>query len=299
MCKTEHSREDLVSNVVLFAHLIQQEAGLSLAHYMMQFFTFVPDPAGYITVLHKTDGSLTQCAWRNVPKELDTILECEAPKGVRYVTVGANGSYVLILNSGVVRWGSGVPEQLQQLLGDAERRARSVVVSITPFHPPYSLIDLNLSKAVSLSLISASWYFIEFADGATEFSLPPTWHSSINSFTTQGSRVNAPRMTTSYNSGALSHSQSYTQHAQSGSISPVNSYDGSASDPYIALAFTGVPQQPVYNITNVYNSPMPQQQQQHENSILKKYNGTFTVVGGALKLAGAVLAAHTGGAIGL
>jgi hypothetical protein len=274
---------------------------------MMQFFTFVPDPAGYITVLHKTDGSLTRCAWRNVPKDLDTVLECEAPKGVRYVTVGANGSYVLILNSGVVRWGSGVPEQLQQLLGDAERRARSVVVSVSCFLPPYSLADLNLLKAVSLSLISASWYFIEFADGATEFSLPPTWHSSINSFTTQASRVSAPMMTTSYNSGALSHSQSYPQHAQFGSISPVDSYDGSAnpgytpyaSDPYIASTFTGVPQQPVYNITNVYNSPMPQQQQQHETSTLKKYNGTLTLVGGALKLAGAVLSAHTGGAIGL
>lgn len=133
MCKTEHSHEGLVSNVVLFAHLIQQEAGLSLAQYMMQFFTFVPDPAGYITVLHKTDGSLTRCAWRNVPKELDTVLEREAPNGVRYVTVGVNGSYVLILNSGVVRWGYGVPERLQQLLGDAKRKARSVVVSVTPF----------------------------------------------------------------------------------------------------------------------------------------------------------------------
>jgi hypothetical protein len=114
-------------------------------------------------------------------------------------------------------------------------------------------------------------------------------------------------MTTSYSSGVFSHSQSYPLHTQFGSISPVSSYDGSAdpgNTPYasnrgIASAFTGVSQQPVYNITNVYNSPMPQQQQQHDTSTMKKYNGAFTLVGGVLKLAGAVLSAHTGGAIGL
>jgi hypothetical protein len=80
-------------------------------------------------VLHKTDRSLTRCAWHNVPAELDALLETEAPKGVRHVTVGVNGSYVLILNSGLVWWGSGVPVQLQQLLEDAERRGRPVAVS--------------------------------------------------------------------------------------------------------------------------------------------------------------------------
>ena len=307
MCKTEHSRGDLVSNVVLFAHLIQQEADLSLAHYMMQFFTFVPDPAGYITVLHKTDGSLTRCAWRNVPKELDAVLEREASKGVRHVTVGVNGSYVLILNSGVVRWGSGVPERLQQLLGDAERSARSVAVSIILFLLPNSLADLNCPKTVSLSLISPGWFFVEFADGTTEFSVSPAWHNSVNNFTTQAMRVRTPRMTTSYNVGAPSHSQGYQQHGQLGSVSPLDSYNGGISpgytpftpDPYLAPAFTGVPQQPVYNITNVYNNPLPQPQQQHETSALKKYNGTFTLLGGAIKLAGAVLAVHTGGAVGL
>jgi hypothetical protein len=56
-----------------------------------------------------------------------------------------------------------------------------------------------------------------------------------------------------------------------------------------------MPQQPVYNITNVYNNPMPQQpqqqqQQQHQpTSSLEKYNGMFKLLGGALKVAGAVL----------
>lgn len=106
-----------------------EQAGLSLADYAIQFFTFVPDPTGYITVLHKTDGSLTRCAWHNVPRELDMVLEREGPKGVRHVTVGVNGSYVVILNSGAVLWGAGVPGRLHQLLEDARRRGRSVTVS--------------------------------------------------------------------------------------------------------------------------------------------------------------------------
>jgi hypothetical protein len=125
----------MISNVEQFVQLVQQ-AGLSLADYAIQFFTFVPDPTGYITVLHKTDGSLTRCAWHNVPHELDMVLEREGPKGVRHVTVGVNGAYVVILNSGAVLWGAGVPGRLHQLLEDAVRRRRSVVVSTIPFHLP-------------------------------------------------------------------------------------------------------------------------------------------------------------------
>jgi hypothetical protein len=132
-CKTEHGGKDMISNVELFVQLVQ-EAGLSLEDYAIQFFTFVPDPTGYVTVLHKGDGSLTRCAWHNVPGELDALLEREAPKGVRHVAVGVKGAYVVILNSGVVWWGAGVPERLQKLLEDAERgRGRPVAVSIIPF----------------------------------------------------------------------------------------------------------------------------------------------------------------------
>jgi hypothetical protein len=127
-CKTEHIRGDWTSNVERFAQLVQK-AGFSLADYLIQFFTFVPDPTGYVAVLRKTDGSLTQCSWHNIPQKLDKLLEREGPKGVRHVTVGVNGSYVVIMNSGAMWW-SGVPVRLKQLLEDAERMKRPVAVSI-------------------------------------------------------------------------------------------------------------------------------------------------------------------------
>ena len=121
----------MASNVELLAQLIQK-AGLSLEDYGVQFFAFVPDTTGYVTVLHKTDDSLTQCAWHNVPPELDILLEREASKGVRHVAVGMNGSYVVILNTGVMWWG-GVPDPLSRLLNDAEKSGRGVAVSIIAF----------------------------------------------------------------------------------------------------------------------------------------------------------------------
>jgi hypothetical protein len=133
-CKTERSRADWNSNVERFAQLVQK-AGLSLTDFLVQFFTFVPDPTGYVAVLHKTDGSITRCSWHNVPQKLDKLLEREGPKGVRHVTVGVNGSYVVIMNSGVVWW-SGVPVQLKQLLEDAERKKHPVAVSTVLFLSP-------------------------------------------------------------------------------------------------------------------------------------------------------------------
>jgi hypothetical protein len=126
--KTEHEEPDMVSNVRNFLFLTKS-AGLSLEQYAIQFFTFVPDQTGYVTVLHKTDGSFTHCMWHNVPQEVDEVLEREALHGVRRVTVGVNGSYVILLNTGVMWW-SGVPDPLRRLLEDAERRGRPVVVSI-------------------------------------------------------------------------------------------------------------------------------------------------------------------------
>ncbi|KAI0287696.1 hypothetical protein BC826DRAFT_1108283 [Russula brevipes] len=155
-CKTE--LRDGVSNVELFSRQIAQ-AGYSPEHYTIQFFTFVPDPTGYITVVHNTDNSISRCAWNNVPHGLDQLLEREAINGIRLVTVGKNGSYVVILNTGAMWW-SDVPESLWQLLEDAEKKGRAVAT-------------------VSLSLVADSWYFIEFADGATRFCLPPDWHDSI------------------------------------------------------------------------------------------------------------------------
>jgi len=297
-CKTEHMQAGSMSNVDQFAQLVQR-AGHSLADYEIQFFTFVPDPAGYVTVLHKTDGSLTRCAWHNVPRKLDEVLEQEGPKGVRHVTVGVNGAYVVILNSGAVLWGAGVPERLDQLLGDAERRRRSVAT-------------------VSLSLVSSSWYFVQFADRVTEFDLPPDWHQTVNHYSAQTQLTSTPpRMATSYNHGAPHgphRSQTYPQHGSqlpqygaNNPAGPVPSYGGQPnpghrpsgfqSNSYFSFStFTGTPQQPVNTFPNVYN-PVPQQpqqrhqpQQQSTTSSLARYTGMFTLLGGALKLAVAVLA---------
>jgi len=112
-------------------------------------------------------------------------------------------------------------------------------------------------------------------------------------------------MATSYNHDAPFRAQTYPQYApqppqaQFGSYSPgFPSYGGGhnpafQSNPYLSSAFTGMPQQPVYNITHVYNNLTPQQpqqqQQQQPTSSLEKYNGLFSLLGGALKVAGAVL----------
>jgi len=120
-----------ISNVERFTQIVSQ-AGLSLAQYEIQFFTFMPDPAGYITVLHSADSSMTLCVWEHVQRDLDDILEREAHNGIRYVAVGKNGSFVVLLNTGKMMW-SGIPEPLNQLLADAERRNRVVVVSVITF----------------------------------------------------------------------------------------------------------------------------------------------------------------------
>src|SRR5579863_2383754 len=134
-CKAGCDQKDNASNVELFAQLIQK-ADFTLADYSVQFFTFVPNRTGYVTVLHKTDGSLTRCAWHNVPKQLDIVLEREAPNGVRHVAVGMNGSYVVLLNTGAMWW-DGVPDSLHQLLDDALKKGRTVAVSV---------IFLNVTK---------------------------------------------------------------------------------------------------------------------------------------------------------
>ena len=126
-------------------------------------------------------------------------------------------------------------------------------------------------------------------------------------------------MATSYSHDAHFRSQTYPQYtpqlgqAHFGSYSPggsvplyspggsVPSYGGAPnpgykpfeSNPYLSSAFTGMPQQPVYNITNIYNNPMSQQPQheheQHSTSSLEKYSGLFKLLGGVLKVAGPAL----------
>ncbi|KAI0252135.1 hypothetical protein BJV78DRAFT_1281912 [Lactifluus subvellereus] len=333
-CKTLHDQVGSISNVELFVQLAQK-GGMDLANYAIQFFSFVPDPTGYVTVFHKVDGSLTQCAWHNVPPELDRLLENQAPKGVRQVTVGMNGSYVVILNTGVVWW-NGVPELLNRLLEDAEKRGRRIVT-------------------VALSLISASWFFIEFADGATKFILPPDWHDSVNGYAALAARNKGPKITTSYNPRPIpSPSPSPSPHSpwpgQPGSFSPISPYGPSsgyipfASNPCPAPVFPGAPPpmfasppplafagppppafagppppafagppppafaghlppafasppHPTYNITNVYN--MASQQQPQAAATSQNDDLKVQLLGGALKVAGALLVPMLTGGVGL
>jgi hypothetical protein len=79
-----------------------RKSGLNLADHAIRFFSFVPDPAGYVTVFHKVDNPFGRCVWHNVPDDLNMLLERESSKGVRHVAVGVNDSYVVILDTGVV-----------------------------------------------------------------------------------------------------------------------------------------------------------------------------------------------------
>jgi hypothetical protein len=130
----QHAKMDpkgRASNVEQFSRQLG-EAGFSLEHHTIQFFTFVPDPTGYVAVVHNKDGSISRCAWSNVPHGLSQLLESNSTNGIRLVTVGKNGSYVVILNTGAVWW-SGVPGPLSRLLEDAGRKKRVVTVSILAF----------------------------------------------------------------------------------------------------------------------------------------------------------------------
>ena len=160
------------------------------------------------------------------------------------------------------------------------------------------MVERSTHQTVSLSLISDSWYFLEFTDGATDFSLPQAWHESLNKFTALAVRNQGPRMSTSYHSAASPLHPS--QRAQFGSFNPVGQYGRAnppyhtpfVANPYLASAFTGMPPQqaPVYNTTHIDNNLTPQE----HRSRLEDYNGMFELLGGALKLAGAVLVMGSG-----
>ena len=351
----------MVSNVELFAQLAAQ-GGLNLQQYAIQVFTFVPDSSGYVVVLHKGDRSLTRCAWHNVPAGLDQLLEREAANGVRHVTAGMNGSYVVILNSGVVWW-KGVPPTLNKLLDDAEKCGRGVKVKHCNFllgcSGPEIDAPIVLPQAVSLSLVAADWFFVEFVDGATQFVLPPQWHGAVNKYTAQNVRKQVPTMVTSFASTpSPSHSTPSPHTSRFGShssFSPLNSPNPASvfHTPNPRPVFHTPNPAPVYNTPNpapfyntpnpapVYNTPNPgpvyghapytpnpyvqpyatvpqfvpqppppppPQQHQQAVHVTNVYNtiqqpekpshnssGTVQLLGGALKVAGALLPLFTGG----
>ena len=345
-CKSNHASPEMVSNVELFAQLAKQ-GGLNLEQYAIQCFTFVPDSSGYVTVLHKGDRSLTKCAWHNVPPALDQLLEREAANGVRHVTVGMNDSYAVILNSGVVWW-KGVPQALNRLLQDAEQKRRGVKVTAATF---FGGVELGVNvpivfQTVLLSLIAADWFFVEFADGATQFVMPPQWHPTVNKHASLGvARKPGPTVVTSFAStpsstpslsraapsahpsrfkshglfGPHNHSPvhgHHTPHQAQTSYQTQTTYQTQTSyqaptpyqtqipyqaqptytpNPYVQT-YPGVPQfvpqpppplqqqqQPVH-VTNVYNTVQQQPEKPSHGS-----SGTVQLLGGALKVAGAIL----------
>ncbi|KAI0287138.1 hypothetical protein BC826DRAFT_74365 [Russula brevipes] len=148
-CKANEQHKS--SNVKLFIRLMQR-AGFSPEQYTIQFFTFVPDPKGYVAVLQKADGSNSKCVWQHVSQKLDELLRREAHNGVCHVTVGKNGSHVVILKNGIMFW-SGVTESLSQRLYDARREGRAVVVSLRTFlDVRNSLTDLQINPSGRVAL---------------------------------------------------------------------------------------------------------------------------------------------------
>jgi hypothetical protein len=163
-------------------------------------------------------------------------------------------------------------------------------------------------QTASLSLISADWFFVEFADGATQFVLPPQWHGALNKYISLSVRQQGPTMVTSFSSTPSASRPSLSPrpslYGSHGSFSPLNSpnlhpvfgHTPYTPNPYVPM-YTGSPQfvqppplpQPTYNVTNVYNTiQRPEQPASHGN-------GTVQLLGGALKVAGALLPLFTGG----
>lgn len=287
--KTIQSSPDLITNVEIFLNLAEQ-CGLDLRQYMIDFFTFVPDPTGYVALLMKDDGSTSRCAWRNVPAELDRTLERVASLGVQHVTVGSNGGFVIMMNDGTMWWHN-IPASLETLLDDAEKRGRRVAVSpdLLIFLSRYyrSSNEIPIYQTVHLSLLAESWYYLAFADGTVEFSLPAAWHNAIQKHTAH-----------------LRHSMATAYHSspsQSPSYSPppgyagTNAYTGYGSPYGAGMQYSPPPMYggfspqpaPTYNYTNIFGAAPPQK----DNNM----KGTFEVLGGALKVGAAVLNLAGGG----
>lgn len=207
-------------------------------------------------------------------------------------------------------------------------------------------MPIVVPQTVSLSLVAADWFFVEFADGATQFVLPQQWHVAVNKYTNQNLRKQMPSMVTSFaSSPSTSHSTPSPHSARFGShssFSPLNSHNPASvfHTPNPAPVFHTPNPVPVYNTPNptpVYNTPNPipvygntpytpnpyvqpyasvpqfvpqppPPQQQQAVQVTNVYNtyqqpekpshnssGTVQLLGGALKVAGALLPLFTGG----
>jgi len=143
-------------------------------------------------------------------------------------------------------------------------------------------------QTIALSLVAPDWFFVEFADGATQFVLPQSWHDALNKHTALSVRKPGPTMVTSFSpispASPLSPQPSHGLFS-SPNPSPVFGHLPSTPGPS-GPTYAGSPQfvpQPTYNITNVYNNVQQQQQPAPQE------NGTVQLLDGALKVAGALL----------
>jgi hypothetical protein len=121
-------------------------------------------------------------------------------------------------------------------------------------------------QTVSLSPVSHNWYFVEFADGITEYVLPRDWHASINKHTSRAMSNTGPKMLTSSNS-RTSPSTHIPQQAEYGSFSPTRIAAHSSHPEYTPFDPNSYPAPIltsalpiVFNVTYVYPA-LPQRPQ--------------------------------------
>ena len=109
--------------------------------------------------------------------------------------------------------------------------------------------DRLVIQTASLSLISAEWFFVEFADGATQYVLPPQWHGDINKHTSLSIRKQSgPTMVTSFNS-----TPSVPRPPPSPQPPPYGSHHGS----FGFNSTPSVPRSPPSPHPSMYGSPGP------------------------------------------
>lgn len=121
---------------------LAESSGLDISQYSIDSFAFVPNPAGYVCVLERTDG-LTRCAWRDVPTTLDNHLDEVASRGIKCCAVGEGGSWVTIQSDGTLSWRD-VSQNLANILHNNAGRAIEVSETVL-IHPHDLLIRFSYS----------------------------------------------------------------------------------------------------------------------------------------------------------
>lgn len=233
-CKTLHDRPDLLSNVEGFCQAAEA-GGLDLSEYDIEFFTFAPDPTGYVAVLRRFADGQTQCAWSNVPDSLDMHLSSVAGRGVKCAAVGRGGSWVVILEDGSINWRN-IPQTLADILSAPLVNGPVEVRELNNIDVPRFLISRE--QFVALSLSASDQYFVVYANGTSDYSLPQEWHSVVDSY-----RPTTPPASPSsyYSSGYSGYSS--PQHSPQSPFPPY----GSGYPSYFNNTYSMSPQMPTYS----------------------------------------------------